>query len=170
MSPRFLRAGLAAAALVTVLALTGCEAPLAKGNQVSPTEARQSVYTLLDNTIAFIGEDPAWSKRYPASEDPLQTCTVKGHQGLYFSTGQQRDWNITPEARDQLAEKLQVWLKKQGYTAWIPARNPKDPQVRVYAENGAVEGFEAYIAPSGVSIRADSWCVTGTEPPTDSSN
>jgi len=161
-TPHALRTAVAAAALVIVLALTGCQAPLAKGNQVSPAEAKQDTIRMLDDTIAFIGGDD-WS---PRLDNPFQPCTVKGHKGQYTYWIQQRAWDITPEARDQLAERLQTWLKEQGYTTWTGERNPNDPMVYVYAENGAVEGFSAYIAPNGISIQADSWCVTGTDTPT----
>ena len=155
-------------ALACLLLLTGCgSGPLKEGNTVTPTQAKADVRAVLDDAVTFLGGPTDWSPNQDQN-NPGVECTVQDHHGRYYYWDRQGPGPGSEQARDDLAKSLVTRLEKQGYTAYIAERNPQDPNLRVYANSGRVEKFHAYIAPDFISIRAQSWCVTGTDTPTPS--
>lgn len=128
----------------------------------TPAEAQQITRAMLDDTISFFGGPEGWTTRSP---EPADSCTVQGHEGVSYYWIQQGPGTGSDAARDDSAKRLVERLKAQGYTAYIAKGKPNDPLARVYADGGAVADFSAYISAEYINIRAESWCVTGTDTP-----
>lgn len=154
--------------VIVLVFLTGCApTPLSEGNRVSPTEARNETSQMMNDTIKFLGGPTGWSDR---DNNPFLDCTVSGQPGHYTYGDQQGPGPGTPTARDQTVTALRSWLEKRGFTTRMGEHTPPDDMRYLYAKNGTVEKFSAYISPDFIGIETVSWCVTGSDSPTPTPN